>query len=143
MMPAFASRMWSAAGMCPIQTKTNGLPRLRSSAGAPRSWLSTDKAADRGSVRWHRSLAFPSFGNAQRDSIIGPKWFDSDLSMVKIVPMGEEVKIQFRAETFNVFNHPNLGNPDSCVDCSNAGTITGLANNAIMRRMQFGLRFDF
>jgi hypothetical protein len=85
----------------------------------------------------------PSFGNAQRDSIIGPKWFDSDLSVVKIVPVGEQLKIQFRAEAFNVFNHPNLGNPNSCVDCSNAGTITGLANNAIMRRMQFGLRFDF
>jgi outer membrane receptor protein involved in Fe transport len=96
---------------------------------------------------WQRPAApvpgLPSFGNAQRDSIIGPKWFDSDLSVVKIVPIGEQLKIQFRAEAFNVFNHPNLGNPNSCVDCSNAGTITGLANNAIMRRMQFGLRFDF
>jgi len=96
---------------------------------------------------WQRPAApvpgLPSFGNAQRDSIIGPKWFDSDLSVVKIVPVGEQLKIQFRAEAFNVFNHPNLGNPNSCVDCSNAGTITGLAANAIMRRMQFGLRFDF
>jgi outer membrane receptor protein involved in Fe transport len=96
---------------------------------------------------WQRPAApapgSPSFGNAQRDSIIGPKWFDSDLSVVKNVLVGEQFRVEFRAEAFNVFNHPNLGDPNSCVDCSNGGTITGLANNAIMRRMQFGLRFDF
>jgi hypothetical protein len=96
---------------------------------------------------WQRPAApvpgLPSFGDAQRNSIIGPKWFDSDLSVVKIVPVGEEVRVQFRAEAFNVFNHPNLGNPNSCVDCFGAGTISGLANNASMRKMQFGLRFDF
>jgi outer membrane receptor protein involved in Fe transport len=85
----------------------------------------------------------PSFGNASRNSIIGPKWFDSDLSAVKIVPIGEQLKLQFRAEAYNVFNHPNLGNPNSCVDCFGAGTITSLANNATMRKMQFALRFDF
>ena len=85
----------------------------------------------------------PSFGNAQRNSIIGPKWFDSDLSVAKDVLIGEQVKVQFRAEAFNVFNHPNLGNPNSCVDCSGGGTIGSLANNASMRKMQFGLRFDF
>jgi hypothetical protein len=50
---------------------------------------------------------------------------------------------QFRAEAFNVFNHVNLGNPDGCVDCGNAGHIFSLAPNALMRRWQFGLRFDF
>ena len=45
----------------------------------------------------------PSFGNAQRNSIIGPKWFDADVSVVKIVPIGEEFRIQFRAEAYNVF----------------------------------------
>ncbi len=85
----------------------------------------------------------PSFGNAQRNMIIGPKWFDSDLSAIKIVPIGERLRAQFRAETFNVFNHPNLGNPGGCVDCGGGATIQSLANNAIMRRIQLGLRFDF
>jgi hypothetical protein len=96
---------------------------------------------------WQRPAApapgSPSFGNAQRNMIIGPKWFDSDLSVVKMVPVGEQLRIQFRAEAFNVFNHPNLGNPGGCVDCSGGATIGSLANNATMRRMQFGLRFDF
>ena len=96
---------------------------------------------------WQRPVApapgSPSFGNAPRNLIIGPRWFDSDLSVVKIVPIGEELRVQFRAEAYNVFNHPNLGNPNSCVDCFGGGTIGGLANNASMRKMQFGLRFDF
>ncbi len=96
---------------------------------------------------WQRPVApvpgSPSFGNAQRNLIIGPRWFDSDLSVVKIVPIGEEFRVQFRAEAYNVFNHPNLGNPNGCVDCFGGGTISGLANNASMRKMQFGLRFDF
>lgn len=98
---------------------------------------------------WQRPAApapgLPSFGNAARNSIIGPSWFDSDLSVVKIVPVGEDLKVQFRAEAYNVFNHPNLGNPGGCVDCSGTGgaQIGSLANNATMRKMQFGLRFDF
>jgi outer membrane receptor protein involved in Fe transport len=96
---------------------------------------------------WQRPAApapgFPSFGNASRNMLIGPKWFDSDLSVVKSVPIGEQFKVQFRAEAFNVFNHPNLGNPGGCVDCSGGATITSLANNALMRRLQLGLRVDF
>jgi Carboxypeptidase regulatory-like domain/TonB dependent receptor len=96
---------------------------------------------------WQRPVApvpgSPSFGNAGRNTIIGPKWFDSDLSVVKIVPLGERVNVQFRAEAYNVFNHPSLGNPSGCVDCSGGATITSLANNAFMRKMQFGLRVDF
>jgi hypothetical protein len=97
---------------------------------------------------WQRPAApvpgFPSFGNAGRNSIIGPRWVDSDLSVVKTVPIGEQVKVQFRAEAYNVFNHPNLGNPGGCVDCGPVGAqIRNLANNASMRKMQFGLRVDF
>lgn len=114
-----------AQGMCPTPLQTNG------QASGPWARPATPV------------LGSPSFGNAERNSIIGPKWFDSDLSVVKMIPVGEDVKIQFRAEAYNVFNHPNLGNPNSCVDCFGAGTINNLASNAIMRRMQFGLRFDF
>jgi hypothetical protein len=53
------------------------------------------------------------------------------------------VRAQFRAEFFNLFNHVNLGNPNGCVDCSTAGQIFSLANNAIMRRLQFAVRVEF
>jgi hypothetical protein len=93
---------------------------------------------------WQRPL-FGTFGNAGRNSIIGPRWFDSDLSVVKNIPIQETLRMQFRAEAYNVFNHPNLANPNNCVDCvgTGGGTITSLANNASMRKMQFALRFEF
>lgn len=93
---------------------------------------------------WQRPL-FGAFGNAERNSITGPRWFDSDLSVFKSFPIKEQFLVQFRAEAYNVFNHANLGNPNGCVDCvgTGGGTISSLANNSSMRKMQFALRFQF
>ncbi len=63
---------------------------------------------------------------------------------MKKVLAGEQVSVEFRAEAFNIFNHVNLGNPDSCVDCGpNDGVISGTAPGAAMRWWQFGLRIAF
>jgi len=91
---------------------------------------------------WGRPQA-GSFGDVGRNRLVGPRWFDSDLSIFKTVPIREQVRAQFRAEVYNVFNHANLGNPSGCVDCGNGGEITNLAPNATMRRMQFALRLEF
>jgi hypothetical protein len=91
---------------------------------------------------WRRP-AIGTLGDAGRNTLIGPRWFNADLSFIKNFVVTEAVKAQFRAEAFNVFNHVNPGNPDGCVDCGNAGRIFNLAPNAIMRRWQFGARFDF
>jgi hypothetical protein len=91
---------------------------------------------------WRRP-AIGTLGNAGRNTLLGPGWFNTDASFFKNFVLTERLKGQFRAEAFNFFNHVNLGNPDGCVDCGNAGRIFNLAPNAIMRRWQFGLRFDF
>jgi len=84
-----------------------------------------------------------SLGDAPRNAFIGPHLVTDDFAIIKNTQFGERVNVQFRAEAFNVFNHPNLGNPSGCVDCSGGNTINNLANNAFMRKMQFGLRVDF
>jgi Carboxypeptidase regulatory-like domain/TonB dependent receptor-like, beta-barrel len=51
------------------------------------------------------------FGNAGRNSIIGPNSFNFDFSLFKNIPVrkiSESFNIQFRAEFFNIFNHPNF-----------------------------------
>jgi len=83
------------------------------------------------------------FGDVGRNQLVGPRWFDSDLSVFKTIPIREQLRAQFRAEIYNVFNHANLGNPNGCVDCGSGGQIQGLAPNATMRRMQFALRLEF
>jgi Carboxypeptidase regulatory-like domain/TonB dependent receptor len=91
---------------------------------------------------WQRpQIATP--GNAQRNSIIGPGWFDADASLVKSFPIKERVNTQVRWEVYNLTNHPNLGNPSGCVDCIGGNVITGLNGNATMRRMQVALLFQF
>jgi hypothetical protein len=135
------------AGVC----FPNVVGNWRASSPSRSQWFAQTAAplANNGQTSgpWQRPAApapgSPSFGNAQRNMIIGPKWFDSDLSVVKMVPIGEQIKVEFRAEVYNVLNHPNLGNPNGCVDCSGGATINNLANNAFMRKMQFGLRVDF
>jgi Carboxypeptidase regulatory-like domain/TonB-dependent Receptor Plug Domain len=51
------------------------------------------------------------FGDLGRDSLRGPAFKEVNLSLFKNTPMTERVTLQFRAEFFNVFNHPNFANP--------------------------------
>ena len=84
------------------------------------------------------------FGNAERGSLRGPAFFQTDLSIFKNFRITETVKAEFRAEVFNLFNNVNLGLPTSEVDSPNAGRITGLQfPNARMRQWQFGARIKF
>jgi hypothetical protein len=69
--------------------------------------------------------------------------FNVDLAFAKSFMITEGLKAQVRAETFNAFNHVNLGQPNASVDSSTAGRITGLAAGTTMRRWQFALRLEF
>jgi Carboxypeptidase regulatory-like domain/TonB dependent receptor len=80
-------------------------------------------------------------GTAHRDSLRGPKLALSNLSIAKnLLPM-EGKSLEFRAEAFNVFNHVNLGLPNSTIDSLGAGQITYV--QAPMRQMQFALHLRF
>jgi hypothetical protein len=48
------------------------------------------------------------FGNAGRNNVRGPSFFNTDLGLFRNVSVTEQVKLQFRAEALNVFNHPNF-----------------------------------
>ncbi len=84
-----------------------------------------------------------TFGFVGRNSFRGPRFFDADVSFLKNFQVTERLRWQFRAESFNFFNHVNLGQPDGCVDCPNGGKIFALAPLAAMRQWQFGLRLEF
>jgi hypothetical protein len=89
-----------------------------------------------------------TFGNIFRDSLNGPGLIDTDLSVAKTFAITERVAFQFRTDFFNLFNHPNLGEPNPCVDCQNgtAGKITDIISTqdgSSMRRLQFGFRVTF
>lgn len=91
-----------------------------------------------------RAYAVPGlyrFGNAGRNSLRGPSLYNFDWSLSKHFPVTERTDLQFRWEAFNVFNHTNLGSPNSNVDDGSAGGIFGIASP--MRNMQFALKLTF
>jgi hypothetical protein len=93
------------------------------------------------------------FGNAGRNILVGPSFFQADLGMHKsFAVFGEDKRLEFRAEAFNVLNHTNFRQPNS--NASNisrnaAGTpIPGGAYGTIRsafpaRQIQFALKFLF
>jgi len=91
---------------------------------------------------WQRPGA-GQIGNVGRNSFRGPGFFQSDVTLAKIVSITERANLRFRVDAFNVFNKVNLGQPNVCVDCPNGGVISGLGQGAIMRTLQFALRVEF
>jgi hypothetical protein len=79
-----------------------------------------------------------------RDNLRGPHFSNLDVSVAKNFPLfGERYKVQFRAEAYNAFNHPNFGIPDTGIASGRFGVISGVAGVEPSRVMQFALRFDF
>jgi hypothetical protein len=92
------------------------------------------------------SFLYPSantFGDYPINTLYGPHFIQQDLTLAKTFKLTEKLGFQLRTDAQNVFNHTNLGLPNSNVDQSNSGQITGIAGGAVMRRLQFSgtLRF--
>jgi hypothetical protein len=117
--------------------------------GAPGYWFTTTGGVALASGQtigpWQRPMP-GEIGNDPWDSLTGPGFFETDLSLFKNFTVTERVKGQFRFEAFNAFNHVNLGQPNSTVDSPTAGQITSTffpGGTAGMRNLQFAIRFDF
>jgi hypothetical protein len=79
-------------------------------------------------------------GNAGRNKIIGPPFRNLDFSVAKNFSFTERVKLQYRAEFFNVLNHPNFGFPDANISNVTAGVISTAYDG---RDIQMGLRLQW
>jgi len=93
---------------------------------------------------WHRPAA-GTFGSARRNSLRGPGFFQTDVSLAKAIKLKETVSLQFRADIFNLFNIVNLDLPQTCVDCQTGGLIfnTAFGGTALQRQIMFSLRLQF
>lgn len=91
-----------------------------------------------------------TFGNTGKGVLFGPGYFDTDLSLLKNIPVTERMRLQFRADFFNLFNNVNFGAPDTTVaDGPLFGTITSTApvptsgGGGAPRILQFALKLMF
>jgi hypothetical protein len=119
-------------------------PAGTSGAGCLATAAATAELNTSGCTRGPWSRPQPgTFGNVARDSFFGPHLFNADMSLSKIFKITERVNAQFRAESFNTFNHVNLGQPNATVDSPTAGQITSIQGLTQMRKWQFGLRVNY
>jgi hypothetical protein len=105
---------------------------------------------------------FGTYGNAGRDTIVGPNLWGMDAALhkdFKITKISEQLAVQFRAEAFNILNHPTFQNPNASpfvaslasanpanpssgvVPNGSAGLIT--ATNSQPRQLQLALKIVF
>jgi hypothetical protein len=123
---------------------------------APGYWFQTTNGllldtAGKASGSWAQP-GVDTFGNVGRNSMRGPRYFDSDLALFKNFSITERAKAQFQFQFYNIFNHVNLANPDGCVDCggnpagtgvNTGGKITGIAANSQLRSLTYGFKLTF
>ena len=87
------------------------------------------------------------FGNAGRNIITGPGLQNFDLALAKNTKLTEEVRLQFRADTFNVFNHPNFAQPTRTLTSGDFGRIvatrTVRGDLGSSRQIQLGMKLMF
>ena len=101
--------------------------------------------------RWFDPQAFilptpGTYGNLGKASLNGPGMATMDFSMFKSTQLSETVKLDLRAEFFNVLNHTNLNFPTAIVFAGSAyspsaGLIASTATTS--RQIQFGLKLVF
>jgi hypothetical protein len=95
-------------------------------------------------------LAANHFGNLGRNVIIGPGFQDIDLSLVKSTKIRERLTLQFRVDAFDLFNHPNFGQPNRTVSTAAGNTFGQISNTRFAtgdsgssRQLQLAMKLIF
>jgi hypothetical protein len=82
-----------------------------------------------------------TYGNGGRNILRGPHRTNFDFSLFKEVPVRERVRVQFRAEFFNILNHPQFDLPNATIGSAAAGVISSTVGSP--RDIQLSLRLTF
>lgn len=102
-------------------------------------------------AQWINPQAFVrqniGFGNAGRNILKAPGFFDIDFSIAKNTMICEGISLQFRAEAFNALNHPNFGQPIQQITSAQFGQIlatrTTRGDLGSSRQIQLGMKLIF
>ena len=99
--------------------------------------------------RWFDTSVFvavPRFGSLGRNVVIGPGFSNTDFSVSKSTRVGEKLRMQFRVEFFDLFNHANFGAPGIVVGTPAFGQITSTrfptGESGSSRQIQFAVKID-
>jgi hypothetical protein len=104
--------------------------------------------ANRSLTQWFDASCFVApaqyqFGNEGRNALTGPGRNNIDMVLHRSfrLPFREGMALEFRAEAYNLFNHPQFAFPGATIGTSTAGVIGGTA--VANRQLQMALRLAF
>jgi len=135
---------WQLTGVQQYQTGSpmtvvSGKDNSLTSLGRDRAIATGVDAAQPGGdpiLQWFNRAAFAAnptgtAGTLGKGTLRGPNMFSWDMGLFKKIPLrSEKVNLQFRAEFFNIFNHPMFNNPATSLSDGNYGKITQTLSNA-------------
>ncbi len=143
---------WSAGSVVTVQSgapfTVNTLVNTTNSfsAGQLRADILRDPNLENKTLaQWFDTGAFAQpapylFGNQGVNLVRGDGLVNFDFSILRTFSAGERLRIQFRGELFNAFNHPNFGQPGHVLGNPDFGVIESAGP---ARRVQLGLRLTF
>ncbi len=96
-------------------------------------------------ARWFNTSAFVApptgqYGNARRNSIIGPPTKQFDMAFTKVISLKESKMLELRAQATNIFNMPDYSTIDTSLTSPTFGRVTGVS---AMRQFTMTARFRF
>ena len=137
----------------PLIDSINSSGTTFSSGGNAYNWNRPNRVAGcdshngaHGKLEWINPTCFvapPSgeLGNAGRVPATGPDFVNTDFSVIKQIGLPREMGLNFRAEFFNLFNHPQFGSPVADVSSPGFGFVQSTVNNG--RLIQLALKLSF
>jgi len=89
-------------------------------------------------------VTYATYGTSAYNMLWGPHLQNWDMNLAKNTVWKERYTLQLRADSFNIFNHPNFAAPNANItNTSTVGTITSIASGSQSRKIEFGVKFNF
>jgi hypothetical protein len=114
----------------------NYRPNVTGDPYAPRDQQTISNWFNRDTVTLPTDPSQP-FGNAERNSVRGPGFWQVDLAASKQVALSQAARLEFRIEAFNLFDRSNFRAPEGNRSLASFGTITSTYDP---RQMQLGIK---
>ena len=143
---------WQFNGILAMQsgqpfTVENGSARDNTGSGDRPNLVGNPHDIKRNVNEWFNVTAFApqplyTVGDVGRNTMNGPPMKQLDFSTFRDFSLREKATLQFRAEFFNILNHPNLGLPGVDLGTATFGVISD-TGNFLARNIQFALKLTF
>jgi hypothetical protein len=138
---------WGVSGITLIESGPPLTPTLSTSAPglATRPNCLDNPQGPQTLTQWFNTSAFAAppfgfFGNCGVGIIYGPAYDDWNISLTRTFPLTERLRLDFRGEFFNAWNHPNFNGVQTALGTGNFGQVTSATDP---REIEFMLRMSF